>query len=135
MGQISKEGRQLTKDSEPHPREYEGRDRLHVPVAIILLLRFLSIKGQCLALINLSHFEVEDGHRVHFHVIETDFGIGAAVSLGEEKPEAHSTRLRKPVLMSVTPRPLWPECFQQQNLNVHLLSKLNCYFIISENLK
>lgn len=47
----------------------------------VVLRSFLPIKGQCLSLINLSHLEVEDGHRVHFHVIETDFGIGAAVSL------------------------------------------------------
>lgn len=79
------------------------------------------MKGQCLSLINLSHLEVEDGHCVHFHVIETDSGIGAAVSLGEEKPEAQSPCLRKPVLAS-TARPLGPECVQHQNLNVILLS-------------
>lgn len=53
----------------------------------LLLLGLLPIKGQCLPPINLSRLEVEDGHGVHFHVIEADSGIRAVVRLGEEKME------------------------------------------------
>lgn len=57
----------------------------------VLLLGLLAVEGQCLPLINLPRLEVEDGHRVHFHIIEADFGVGAVVCLGEEKNGAHST--------------------------------------------
>lgn len=53
----------------------------------VLLLGLLAIKGQCLPLINLPRLEVKDGHRVHFHIVEADFGIRAVVRLGEEKME------------------------------------------------
>lgn len=106
-------------------------------MATILLLSFLFIKRQCLSLINLSHLEVEDGHGVHFHIIETDFGIGAAVSLRGEKPEAHSTRLRKPILISVTSQAtlagVLPASELECQFTVIPQMVVNCYFIISKN--
>lgn len=49
-----------------------------------LLLGLWPVEGQRLALIYLPRLEVQDSHSVHFHIVEAEFGIGAAVSLGEE---------------------------------------------------
>lgn len=51
----------------------------------VLLLGLLAVEGQCLPLINLPRLEVEDGHHVHFHIVEADSGVGAVVCLGEDK--------------------------------------------------